>query len=155
MSDPVHATEVYEQLCEHLEACRLKFTRHDDDRMVRLGMRGEDLPMDLLLSVYENGVLMLVSRLPFAIPEDKRMEVAVGCVAVNDRLRHGSFDLNLSDGTLTFRMAMPYLDADLTRMQVEYMVIVPSSTIDEFNDKFLALSKGLLTIAQFIGEIGK
>ncbi len=148
-------TKIYEQLCTHLEAAGWKFTRHDDERIVTMGMRGDDLPIELLLHVREEHVLYLHSKLPFTVPEDKRVDAAIACTAINYRLINGCFQLDIGDGELSFRMAMPYSGADLSLEQVKYMVVVASSTVDDYNDKFLMLIKDKLSIQDFISEIHK
>ncbi len=148
-------TKIYEQLCTHLEAAGWKFTRHDNKQIVTMVMQGDDLPMNLLLHVREKHVLYLRSLLPFTIPEDKRIDVIIACNAINYKLINGNFELDMSDGELSFRIAMPYSGADLSPEQVNYMVEVASSTVDEYNDKLLMLIKDMLSIQDFISEIDK
>ena len=71
------------------------------------------------------------------------------CVA-NYGLVNGTFDYDLSDGEIRFRIVSSFRESILSEELFNYMVLVAASTIDDYNDKFLMVSKGMLTIQQFI-----
>ena len=47
----VRAQKAYRDLYTHLDAIGLKYTRHDDDKVIALTMHGDDLPIEMLLLV--------------------------------------------------------------------------------------------------------
>lgn len=146
-----HAKEIYKALCAHLDDIGLKYTRHDDDLVIVLTMHGDDLPIEMLLRVdADRQVLSLLSPLRPKMPEDKRIEAAVAVSVATYGMVFGSFDYDISDGEIRFRAVIPFRDGGITKDQVEYLVMVSAGTIDRYNDKFLMLNKGLLTLEQFV-----
>ena len=148
------ARSVYESLVYSLEEKDWKFQRFDNDLVIRSGIKGEDLPIEFIVLVKaENMVVQFISKLPFSIPEDKRVEAAI-CVSVaNYGLVDGSFDYDINDGEIRYRLTASYrgtndgcLDPDL----FEYMIMCASSTVDDYNDRFFMLAKGMIDVDKFI-----
>lgn len=147
----VRAQKAYRDLYTHLDAIGLKYTRHDDDKVIALTMHGDDLPIEMLLLVKEKQeVISLLSPVRPKVPEDKRIDAAVAVNVANYGIIFGSFDYDLSDGEIRWRAVLPYADAAITEEQVKYLMFVSAHTIDNYNDKFLMLSKGMMTLEQFI-----
>lgn len=147
----IDASKVYNDLRTHLDSIGLKYTRHDDDKVISLGMNGDDLPMDMILAVREKQeVIQLISPIRPKAPEDKRIDAAVAVNVANYGIVFGSFDYDVSDGEIRWRATLPYRDAAITKDQVHYLVMVSAATIDKYNDKFLMLNKGMMTLQQFI-----
>ena len=147
----IDASKVYNDLCTHLTACGWKYTRHDDDKVITLNMRGDDLPIEMILFVREKQqVVSLLSPIPSKAPEDKRIDAAVAVNVANYGIVCGSFDYDFSDGEIRWRAVLPYRDATITKDQVNFLVMVSATTIDKYNDKFLMLNKGMMSLEQFI-----
>lgn len=147
----VRAQKVYSTLCTHLDAIGLKYDRHDDDKVITLTMHGDDLPIEMLLAVREKQeVISLLSPIRPKVPEDKRIDAAVAVNVANYGIVFGSFDYDISDGELRWRAVLPYGDNTITEEQVKYLVMVSAHTVDNYNDKFLMLNKGMMTVEQFI-----
>ena len=145
------AQSVYETICKTLESRDWKFTRHDDDLRITCAARGEDLPIDIIIIVNPvSQVVSLYSPMPFRIAEDKRVDAAVAVCIANYGLINGSFDYDISDGEIRFRIVSSYRESILSEELFNYMVLVSAGTVDDYNDKFLMVSKGMLTTQQFI-----
>lgn len=145
------AQSVYETMCRSLENRDWKFTRHDEDLTVSCTVRGDDIPMDMVFIVNPRAqVVSLYSVMPFKIEEDKRMEAALAVCAANYGLVNGTFDYDLSDGEIRFRVVSSYRESILGEEVFNYMLVIASGTVDEYNDKFLMLSKGMLSVQQFM-----
>lgn len=145
------AQSVYETICKTLESKDWNFTRHDDKMMINCGVRGEDLPMDFFFLVNpESQVVSLISPMPYEIGEDKRVDVALAVCVANYGLANGTFDYDLLNGEIRFRIVSSFRESVLSENLFDYMVLVAATTIDDYNDKFLMVSKGMLTIQQFI-----
>ena len=69
---------------------------------------------------------------------------------MNDRLVDGSFDFDMAEGRISFRLTTSYIESILGKKLFEYMLMVSASTIDEYNDKFLMISKGMISFEQFL-----
>ncbi len=147
------AKEVYRTLLKMLDAKKFKYERHDEDLLIKSGIRGEDLPVEFIMVVIpKNEVVQFISPMPFNIAEDKRVEAAVAVAIANYGLINGSFDFDLSDGEIRFRLTTSYRDSTLGKDLFEYMMMVGASTVDNYNDKFLMLSKGIITVEQFMEQ---
>ena len=93
------------------------------------------------------------------MPEDKRVEFALAVCAANYTLIDGSFDYNIRNGKILFRMTSSYRGGIfsenlifITKDMFKYMIAVAISTVEKYNDKFLMIAKGRMTIQQFIEQ---
>ena len=142
---------VYATICKMFDNLGYHYERHDDDLVVSCTVKGEDIPMDILFIVRsERQLVQLLSPMPFTVPEDKRMEMAVAVTVASNNLVDGSFDFDLSNGRIVFRQTSSYMESILGEELFTYMLMVSANTIDDYNDKFLMLAKGMMTLEQFI-----
>lgn len=137
---------VYATICKMFDNLGYRYKRHDDDLVISCTVQGEDIPMDILFVIRsERQIVQLLSPMPFAVPEDKRMEMAIAVTVASNKLVDGSFDFDLADGKIVFRQTSSYMESILGEELFTYMLMVSARTIDEFNDKFLMLAKGMMT----------
>lgn len=142
---------VYETICAMFDNKGYHYERHDDDHVISCTVGGEDIPMDILFVVRdERQLVQLISPMPFRVSEDKRIDIALATTVINDRLVDGSFDFDMAEGRITFRLTTSYIESILGKELFEYMLMVSASTIDEYNDKFLMISKGMISFEQFL-----
>lgn len=107
--------------------------------------------MDILFDVRdERRIVILISIMPFKIPEDKKIEVMLAITYVNNRLIDGSFDFDIESGIIVFRLTASFIESILGKELFEYMLMVSASTIDNYNDKFMMISKGIMSFKQFL-----
>lgn len=145
------AKSVYDTICKSLDARGWKYTEHADDLVITCGARGEDLPVDIILRVNPRAqVVSLFSPMPYKIAEDKRVEAALAVCIANYGLINGSFDYDLSDGEIRFRLVSSYRESILSEALFNYMIVVSAGTVDDYNDKFLMVSKGIMSVEDFI-----
>ena len=145
------ALAVFNTVCRTIDGENLKYTADKEKLIVFLSARGDDLPINVLFRVdTDRNVLTVHSLLDTEVAEDKRVEFAVAVNAANYALVNGVFDFNINDGKITFRMAQPYLDGDVSEKIVQYMLYCLFSTVDEYNDRFLMLAKEMIDLAKFI-----
>ena len=146
-----HAQSVYETACRALDARDWKYTRHDEDLVISCGARGEDLPMDLLIVVNPRAqVVSVISPMPFKISEDKRVDGALAVCVANYGFVDGTFGYDIRDGEIRFRIVSSFRESILSEELINYMIVLAASTVDDYNDKFLAVSSGIMSIEQFI-----
>ena len=145
------AKSVYYSLIDMLDTRNWKYERHDDDLVIRSGIKGEDLPIEFIVYVkHKNQVVQFISTLPFNIPEDKRVEAAIAVCVANYGLVDGSFDYDVNDGEIRYRLTSSYRDSYLGADLFEYMIMCAASTVDNYNDRFFMLSKGMISIEDFM-----
>jgi len=150
------AREVYYNIMYHLNNLDWKYDRLDNELILKSGLKSEDLPIEFLIVVKpENKVVQFISKLPFDIPEDKRVEAAIAICAVNYKLVDGSFDYDISDGTVMYRLTCSYRGNTITSDLVEYIIAVAAGTVDEYNDKLFMLAKDMMTLEQILNKINE
>ncbi len=148
------ARSVFETLCRTLDKHEWKYSKDEEKLMIECGAQGDDLPMKITVMVdASRSLIMLLSHIPFVIQEDKRLDLAVAVSAVNNRLVDGSFDYDVIKGNMCFRMTNSYIESVIGEEVISYMLFCSCQTIDEYNDKFLMLAKGIVSIEQFIGTV--
>ena len=135
------AKEAYETLCSTLDSMKFNYKRDDDKLMVFFGVSGEDIPMEFIVHCdADRQIIRLMSFLPFKMNEDKRIDGAVATCQVNYLLADGSFDYNVGDGTIIFRMTSSFRASLVGTELFKYMFQVAWSTVDKYNDQFMMIS---------------
>lgn len=143
--------KIYGELCQALDNHDWNYDRHDEDLTITMGMRGDDLPIEMIIRVNAPAqVVSVFSVVPVTIPEDKRVDVAMAVCIANNNLVNGGFDLDLEKGRLVWRLCTTYRGSLLGSEAYQYMVIVSASTVDKYNDRFLMLAKGMIDLAKFV-----
>jgi hypothetical protein len=149
--DMKKAAEVFDTLCSMLDGIGWSYEKIEEKLMIKSGVKGDDLPIDFIVMVRpRNEVVQLLSVMPFNMPEDKRVDGALAICAANFGLIDGSFDYDLSDGQIVFRLTSSYRDSLLSEELFKYMIMVSASTIDKYNDRFFMLAKGMIDVAKFL-----
>lgn len=152
--DLMQALEVYKTLCEALDDKGWRYKKNEEKLEIECGVQGEDLPMDIRVWANpDRGIITLLSHMPFVVPQDKRLDAAVAVSVANNILVDGCFDYDIKDGHLFFRMTNSFRESRIGKDLLDYMILCSLQTIDDFNDKFLMLSKGLMSIDQFLATI--
>jgi hypothetical protein len=145
------AKEIFDALVNMLDTRGWKYDKHEEDLLIKSGIKGDDLPIEFIVVVKpRNQVVQLLSRLPFQMPAEKRVEGAIAVCVANNGLVDGSFDYDMSDGDITFRLTSSYRESTLGADLFEYMIMVSAGTIDDYNDKFFMIAKDMMSIQQFI-----
>lgn len=153
--DLKQAQAVYSTLCEHLDEHKLKYDKKEDKFSVFFTLQGEDLPIDINITVdTERDIIILMSHMPFAVPEDRRASVGFAVSMINCKLVGGSFDYNHFDGDIIFRFTTSYRGSLIGKELFGFMIGCSFNTIDEYNDKLFMVTKIEMTLAQ-IAELLK
>ena len=150
------AQKVFDTLCASLDARNWHYEKDvmNGNQLVHFGVKGEDIPMSFIIVVdEERQVIRLLSRLPFTVEQDKRIDLAIATTAVTNTLANGGFDYDITSGSITFRLTASFIESTIGDGMLRYLVNVSTITVDRYNDKFLALSKGLTDITDFLGGL--
>ena len=147
------AKEVYDVLISMLDNRGWKYEAYEEKLLIKSGIKGDDLPVSFIVIVNpRNQVVQFISAMPFNMPEDKRIDAAIAVCAANYGLVDGSFDYDLRDGEIRFRLTSSYRESTLSEDLFEYMILVSASTVDQYNDKFFMLAKGMIGVEKFLEE---
>ncbi len=147
------AQQVYKTLCEAIERREWTYDKDEEKLLVHFGVNGDDLPMRFILIVdADRQLIRLMSPMPFKMSEDKRMEGALATCAASFGMVDGSFDYDLSDGGIVFRMTASFRESVIGDGLFQYMISCSCAMVDKYNEQFLALDKGVLSINDFLSN---
>ena len=129
------ANAVYSTILSVLDGRNWKYDQKEGERVIFLKLNGDDLPMDFVIRVLEEQqVISIISFMPTSMPEDKRVEGAIATAIITNKLADGSFDYDISDGTIMFRITSSFRNSLIGETLIKYMIDVSSTTVDEYND---------------------
>lgn len=150
------AKATYATLCKALDKDEWHYEKDEEELSISCGARGEDLPIDLTVKVdTDRQLVILISQMSFKIKDDKRVEAALALTAINNMLVHGCFDYEISTGTIIFRLVSSFMDSVLGEEVFRYMLLCAVKTVDEYNDKLLMISTGMLSLEKFLEDLNK
>ncbi|MCR4645542.1 MAG: YbjN domain-containing protein [Oscillospiraceae bacterium] len=145
------AKNVYDTICRMFDSLEYHYDCHEEELAVHCTVQGDDLPMDIVLIVHaERELVTLLSPMPFPVPEERRMDMALAVNIANYGMVDGSFDFDLSSGEIRFRMTTSYIESILSEPLFQYMLACAAQTVDEYNDRFFMITKGMLSLEQFV-----
>ncbi len=148
--------QVFETICKMFDDIGYRYDRRDDDHVIVCRVQGEDIPMEFFFFVRdEREIVKLVSPIPFTVPEDKRVDIALATTFLNNRFIDGNFDFDLGTGKIYFRLTASFIESDLGKKLFDYMLSLSTAIVDDYNDKFLMISKGMVSVQQFIESESK
>lgn len=151
--DMKKAKQVFDTMIRMLDSKGWHYDKHEEELLIKSGVKGDDLPIEFIVVVKpKQQVVQFLSRLPFSMPEDKRIDGALAVCVANYGLVDGCFDYDLRDGEINFRLVSSYRESVLGEELFEYMIMCAAGTVDNYNDRFFMLSKGMITIQQFIEQ---
>ncbi len=149
------AKEVFETICKAMDKNELKYQKDENDLTITSGFGSEDdndIPIHFIVSVdAKREVVCMHSVLPFKMPEDKRFDGAIAVCVANFGMVNGSFDYDIGDGFICFRMAATFAEGTvLSEKAIEYIVFTAVETVDMFNVQFKEIADGKLSLQEFI-----
>jgi len=144
------AKNVYQTLCQALDHRNWKYRKEEDDLVVVFDVSGDDFPMSFVIAVdAERQLIRLQSKLPVTMSEDNRLLGAAAACIAGYYLVDGNFDYDISSGTIHFRMTACFRESIIGEELFAYLIDCACGTIDNYNDKFFMLNKGLIDLKKF------
>ncbi len=152
MDKHTNALNAYNTMIDHFTSNKLHITRDDDQMSVEIGFNGDGLPINIRFRVHEDRqVLRVLSIIPVRVPEEKRVEGAIAVAVANYGTVNGSFDYDMNDGEIRYRVCQSIHDGStLSDETVRYIMAITYNTVKKYNDRFYMLGKGLMTLEDFI-----
>ena len=149
----ISAQKNYVTLCSMLDDNNWHYEKDEAKLKINCSAQGDDLPMDIIIRIDpDRQLVILMSHLPFVVSEDKRVDVAIATSVINYKVVDGSFDFDMEDGHMFFRMTSSYVGSELSKEVFFYMLMCSCQTIDDYNDKLLMLAKNMLSLEDFINN---
>ena len=147
------ARDVFQAFKNHLDSMNFRYDANESELVIRLTVHGDDLPQPTIIRVMgDREVVQILSPIPCKMPEDKRVDGAIAVSVANYGMINGSFDYDMEDGEIRFRVAMSYRGIDLNDDLIKYILGIVFFTTDKYNDRFFMVAKGLMTLEQFIDK---
>lgn len=151
MSNNERMKMIYQQMVDSLEAQELKFHADEENLTIYSKMEGDDLPMSFLLTIdSDKEMIMFLSPFNFKMSEEKRVDCSIAINVANFHMALGCFDFNISDGEIRFRLSQSLHDVEVGPEFFIHILAVALSTVERYNDVFLMLDKGYISLEQFI-----
>lgn len=147
------AKQVYKTLCDAIDRRNWVYDKDEEKLTVYFGVNGADIPMKFVLIVdAERQLIRVLSPMLFKMSEGKRAEGAIATCAASYGMADGSFDYDFSDGSIFFRMTASFRGSVIGEDLFQYMISCSCAMVDRYNDQFLAIDKGVLSITDFIAK---
>ena len=151
MATTEKAKKVYSTMVKALNEKDWKFIEKEENLTIVSNYTGEDIPINFVIEVdAEREVIRFISPMPFNMSEDKRVDASIAVNVANYGLVNGSFDFDINDGEIRFRLTTSYCGCEVGEDFFMDMMATALLTIDKYNDKFLMLNKCAITLQQFI-----
>lgn len=148
------AQKMYQTLCNVLDERQWPYEKTPDKLMVDFSGKGEDLPLSFRIRVdAQRQLMVLYSMLPFKFPEDRITQAAVATMYINDSLLNGSFDLDITDGSVCFRVSNLFRDSLISPEAFHFLLEYSIHFVDEYNDKLFGLAKGMINLEQLFDAV--
>ena len=149
------AKRCFNTITQALDEMGWKYTADENTLSVKYDAYGEDLISSYILTIdAEKETLNLTCSLPYRAPRNDRGDFAKAVALANSRFYNGSFEFNPNTRSVLYRMTT-FIKGGMepTTETIKYMIDTACDTVDKYNDKFLAVGKGYLTLDQFISLI--
>ena len=154
--DMKKAKAVYTTLIEALNKEELKYREDEENLRVDLSFGTDDLDVNMIIKVdADREVIRLLSPIPAKIPDDKRVDAAIAVCVANYGMVDGSFEYDITDGQLLFKMTNSYCDSMPGTETFVYMIRCSLAMVDVYNDRFFMLAMGMMTLEQFMEKDGE
>ena len=143
------AQTVYNTICKAFDSNGWKYEKDDEKLHVFCGAQGDDLTIDVNMKVNTaQQIISFYSYMPFEVPQDRRVEVALAVTMINYVMVDGSFDYDFVDGTLLFRMTSGFTSSLIGTELIEYMLYISCRTVDDYNDKLEKIANGKMSLQE-------
>lgn len=147
------AREVFETVCAAIEDHKWHYQKDEKEKVALFTVVGDDLPMAFVVQVDEERQLVrLASKLPFTFDTARRLEGSRVTNFINYKMVDGCFDFDCKEGLIAYRMTTSFRDSLISKELLIFMVEVACYTVDRYNDSLLMVSKGKMSVEDFIDE---
>lgn len=132
------------------------YSKDEDELKFRYIINGDDIPMNFVMRVVPSaGIISLLSPFSFKIKDKNIVNASIAVSATNNSILNGSFDLDVFDGSLCFRISTCYTEELVDMDVLRYLVAVASNTVDRYNDRLLALNKNIISLDEYLQWINE
>ena len=150
------AQNVYKIVCDTLDDMGWVYDKAEDELEIYTGAGGDDHTISIRICVEpQRELVTILSEIGVGDDQDSRVPVSIAVSLINDRLVDGSFDYNISDAKMFYRITSSYKSSLLSKDVINYMILITCRTVDDFDGNLIRLSKGEMTFDEFVEFINK
>lgn len=143
--------EIINIIADALAEKNMLCDKHEDMLIIRSWSLSKD-PIEFCMLINETlKSVTFFSIYDFKIPEERRIEGAAAVCKICFRAR-GSFDYDLNDGSVQYRLATWYKYAPLTVEHVKYMIDIGLASVILHEDKLHSFAKGQTTLKELLEQ---
>lgn len=148
------AVNVYHKLIETLDSIGWQYSILEDEPGVTYTVNGDDMIMEFIVTINPDAqILHFLSVLPMRFDEDKRLDGLMAACAVSSTVPWGTFSFNMENSKIVYGASSIFSDCEVNEGWFTQQMDMAHAVVDMFNDRFLALAKGYMTIEEFIAQI--
>ncbi len=153
------ADEVYQNLINIFERMEYPYdvieSGNDIEKVLHIRSAGEDLPMEFFIVIDAYFQQFKVkSPQPVRFSKEQIPDAAELICAINDVIRFGYFALDVEDGSVMFNYFHLFMDSLVSPDLWGFLVKTSAQIVDEYNDKFLMLAKGMIDKDSLMKKLG-
>lgn len=143
-------TRVFETLKSALTKKDWNYHEIPGENAIISNATGEDFPINYIFRIdsERSGVVFKTDTIA-NFDKDRREIGAIATCIANHSLVYGHFDFDLATGNLHYTLFDSLFDSNVGEDFFLNIMSAAISVADRYNDRFLLLSKGLITIMDF------
>jgi hypothetical protein len=153
------AGELFQLSFETLKAwaTRQKYEFSENAQLGQLAIHyqllGQPAPL-MVIPQADRGLLMLVMRQPYQVPEERRAEVARACSLINSQVFMGACVINSQTGELFFRVSIPMIDTQYSDQGVLHVARIAVGTSEKLAPALKAVALDGADPVKLLNAIG-
>lgn len=148
-----NAADMYSRLRKMLDDMNWQYSRLKRELGVRYFVSGEDIPMEFLVKIKPDvRMLCFISILPAKFNDSNRADAVLAACAANHGMVMGSFAYNMELDRVVFMASSLYDECETGTDWLKHQMYLSQTIVEQYNDRFLMLSKGVLSVEDFIAD---
>jgi len=148
------AKEIYGSYKDFLDRLEIHYNEDDEDNVIKIQMpvRGKLQKIDMMVVCSDDYVSTRAFILLNA-DEEARQNVSEYLVRANYGLKHGYFDMDASDGEISFKISLDCEDrTSLSDDLLQKTFVIPQIMLEKYGDGLLAVMFGAKSPEEAINE---
>ena len=126
----------------------------DREFTLKTGFTNEGKHTDIIIRLdTEKSLIQIYSDLNFKVPNEKMLDVCIAISIVNPFVANGSFECNVLEGMVLFKVAQSYMGGcTVTEELIDYMIAISLVSIQDYSDSLSAIANGTLELEDFMRQ---
>lgn len=146
---------VFDTMCTAVERKGWVYRKEEDAPIIRFGVDGIGLPLQIIMAVDTERQLIRVSvPMPMHVPEDKRLDFAAAVCAANCGMCIGGFNFDITEGNLLFRLASSFRESEIGEGLFRYLIDYVTVVAGTYSERFFDLCADNITLDEFLAMRG-